>query len=245
MKTSGVYGWKNVLTGKWYVGGSVHIERRKATHLKELNNGTHSGSKLLRAWRKYGSQVWEFTILEECFPVRETLLAREQYWLNFYDSCNNGYNTLPKAGSCLGVKWTEARRKKTIASRIASGGWKHTEETKKHLADIQRGKSNGPMSEVQKQLLSKIAKERGMPESERRRISKMARERVYTDEIRENMSKAHDGYAMPKTQRQRIAASNTGKPKSVVAIAASLESRRRLHGTKISSVTCLKYGLSF
>jgi len=245
MKTSGVYGWKNGVTGKWYIGSSVHIERRRATHLKGLNNDTHNGVKLLRAWHKYGSLAWDFVILEECPPARETLIACEQRWLDFYDSCNNGYNTLPKAGSCLGVKWTEDRRKRTIASRIKSGGWGHTEETKKLLGDLQRGKPRGPMSETQKQLLSRIKKEQGMPESERQRVSKMAKERVYTDEIRENMAKAHEGYVMPEIQKQRIAASNAGKPKSAAAIAASLETRRRLYGTKFSPATCSKYGLSF
>lgn len=101
MRTSGVYGWRNTVTGKWYIGSSVHIERRKTTHLKELGGGTHNGPKLLRAWQKYGSQMWEFVILEECKPVREVLVAREQHWLDLHDSHNNGYNTLPKAGSAL------------------------------------------------------------------------------------------------------------------------------------------------
>jgi group I intron endonuclease len=243
MKTSGVYGWRNEVTGKWYVGSSAHIERRRATHLKKLSNGNHEGPKLLRAWRKYGSEAWDFVVLEKCDPVREILVAREQHWLDLYDSFRNGYNTLPTAGSCLGVKWTEERRRKTIASRIASGGWKHSEETKKLLRDMQRGVSKGPMSETQKRLLSKIKKEKGMPKSERQRIAKMARERVYTDEIRKNMAKAHEGYAMPETQKQRIAASNSGKPKSLEAVAKMLRVRQG-RGVHFSKETCIKYGLA-
>ena len=222
----------------------VHIERRVATHLKKLNNGNHEGPKFLRAWQKYGSEAWEFSLLEECFPIREMLITREQHWLDFYDSYCNGYNTLPKAGSCLGVKWTEERRKKTIASRIASGGWKHSEETKKLIGDIQRGKHRGAMSEAQKQLLSKVKKEHGMSESERQRISEMAQSRVYTEEIRRNMSEAHKGYVMPNDQKYKISVANRGKKKPLDAVAAMLQKRQDRYGIKFSSKTCEKYGLT-
>ena len=242
MKTSGVYGWRNTTTGKWYIGSSVHIERRKWTHLKELGNGTHNGPKLLRAWRKYGSLAWEFVFLEMCEPARKTLVAREQYWLEFYNSHGNGYNTLPTAGSAHGTKWTEERHKKTIASRIASGGWHHSEATRKLLGDIQRGKKRGPMSEAQKQKISEAHLKNSMPEPERQRIAKMARERVYTAEIRENIAKAHRGYVMPQAQKDAIAASNKGKPKSFDAIAKGLRTCQE-EGRYILPAVCQKYGL--
>ena len=242
MKTSGVYGWFNQVTNKWYVGSSVHIERRKTTHLKQLNAGTHTGIKLLRAWRKYDPIVWEWRVLSVCEPIREQLLKQEQFWIDKLDAYHSGYNALPKAGSCLGVKWTEERRKKTLASR-AKVGWAHSEETKKKIGDMQRGVPKGPMSTVQKNLLSQIKKAQGMSEVERQRISIRAKNRVYTATIRENMAKAHLGYSMPDEQKRKIGNSNRGKKKSLKAIAASLRARRDKYGIQFSPETCLKYGI--
>jgi group I intron endonuclease len=228
---------------KWYVGSSIHIERRKATHLKQLRVGTHTGVKLLRAWKKYDPSVWEWQVLSVCDdPSREQLLEQEQFWIDKLDAFHNGYNALPKAGSCLGVKWTEERRKKTLTSR-AKVGWAHSEETKKKIGNMQRGVAKGPMSDAQKQLLSKIKKEQGMPEVVRQRISTMAKGRVYTDAIRENMAKAHLGYIMPDEQKRKIGNANRGKKKSIETIAASLRTRRDKYGAKFSLETCQKYGI--
>ena len=197
MRTVGVYGIRNTITGKYYVGGSVDIKRRWATHRKELTLGTHTGVKLLRAWQKYGPNTWEWVVLEECQPDKRLLLEREQHWIDTLLSYEDGYNSLPKVGQgTRGRKQTPEEIAKRVATRLAHGSYYHTEETKKLIGDIQRGKKRGPMSEAQKQKISEAHLNNPMSESERKRISKMAKERVYTDEIRANISKAHLGYVM-------------------------------------------------
>ena len=203
------------LPGKYYVGSSVDIRRRWATHRKELTLGTHVGVKLLHAWKKHGSDAWEWVVLEECQPDRKLLLEREQNWIDCLSAYADGYNSLPKAGQGThGMKRTPEQVAKMVATRRANNSYSHTAETKKLIGDLQRGKKRGPMSEVQKQKISESHKKNPMSESERQRISKMARERVYTDEIRANISKAHIGYVMPKAQRDKIAAANTGNLKA-------------------------------
>jgi group I intron endonuclease len=243
MKISGIYGWYNTLTDEWYVGGSKDIFSRYRVHLKELRKGSHNGPKFLRAWKKYGPDVWFCYILETCQTQRVVLLAKEQYWMNRLDSYQNGYNTLPKAGSNLGTKWTPERRKKTLTSR-AKSGWKHTEETKKLLGDIQRGVPKGPMSEAQKSKLSNIRKENPWSEERLAEISNTMKNRVYTDEIRKNMRNAHLGYVMPNQQKQAIRKANQGKSKSPAAMRNNLLARQR-KGVKFSRATCKKYNIPF
>lgn len=50
------------------------------------------------AINKYGIEQFDFTIVEEC--LAEELNEKEVYWIEFYDSYNNGYN-LTKGGKSL------------------------------------------------------------------------------------------------------------------------------------------------
>lgn len=214
MKTVGVYGIRNTITGKYYVGSSVDIRRRWVTHKKKLALGVHTGIKLLYAWVKYGPDAWKWVVLEECLPERKHLLEREQHWIDFLSAYENGYNSLPKAGQgTRGRKQAPEVVVKRVATRRARNNYSHTKETRKLIGDIQRGKKHGSMTEAQKRRISETHKKNGMSELERQRIAKMARERVYTDEIRRNMSLAHQGYVMPQAQKDRIAAAHTGRPK--------------------------------
>src|SRR5271157_370704 len=127
MKTSGIYGIRCLANNKYYVGSSVAIERRWATHKRELNSGAHTGTKLLRAWRKHGPDNWEWVILEGCAP--SVLMEREQYWVDSLDAYQNGYNSLPKIGQgTRGRKQTPEEISRRIATRRARGNLKHSEE---------------------------------------------------------------------------------------------------------------------
>ena len=242
MKTCGIYGVQCSVNNKWYVGGSIAIERRWATHKRDLISRKHTGTKLLRAWCKHGPDSWKWLVLEKCDPA--VLVVREQYWIDRLDAYKNGYNSLPyvKQGT-RGRTRTPEEISKYVATRRARDNYKHSEKTKKLIGDLQRGKSKGPMSEAQKQLLSRIKKEQGMPESERQRIAKVARERVYTEEIRENMSRARRGYIMSEAQKSRIAASNRGKPKSLESLAKAMKRKMEIYKWMPNLVTCKKYGL--
>jgi group I intron endonuclease len=88
MKTScGIYGLKNKITGKWYVGQSVDISRR----LDDYAKGRHQGQrKLSDAILKHGYENFEQVVLEECSP--SLLDCRESFWINHHDAISNGYN---------------------------------------------------------------------------------------------------------------------------------------------------------
>lgn len=64
-KFPGVYLITCKVNNKKYVGCSNNIDRRWAWHRSNLRNGTHHNQHLQRAWNKYGSEAFVFTLLEE------------------------------------------------------------------------------------------------------------------------------------------------------------------------------------
>ena len=85
----GIYKYQNKLNNKVYIGQSVNIENRYKQHLYDaINRPEETGIDLAIA--KYGIENFDFQILEEC--PQDKLDEREIYWIDFYDSYNNGYN---------------------------------------------------------------------------------------------------------------------------------------------------------
>lgn len=98
LKTSGVYGLLNKITGKWYVGSAKNlIFRWKYGHLKSLRNSTHSNSKLQRSWNKYGEQSFKFCVLN--FLCLSKDRKEETIWISNLNSFHNGYNQTPAANA--------------------------------------------------------------------------------------------------------------------------------------------------
>jgi len=98
-KIVGIYAIINVLSQKLYIGSSNDMYKRFKQHKRALIKNKHNNYKLQRAWNKYGSEVFEFQILE---TVSENLLLnREDYWLNYKQSYSSqhGYNINKKANA--------------------------------------------------------------------------------------------------------------------------------------------------
>lgn len=89
-----VYYIENLNNGKCYVGSSIQCVMRVHEHFLKLHNGRHENAHLKNA-HACGAQ-WAVCILEEC--TQETLIAREQFWIDELDCVNTGYNLNPVAG---------------------------------------------------------------------------------------------------------------------------------------------------
>lgn len=89
----GIYMFENKVNNKKYIGQSRSIETRKKAHYNCSLNISYNGyeTKFYRALRKYGYNNFEFSILELCSI--EELNDRERYFIEFYDSFKNGYNS--------------------------------------------------------------------------------------------------------------------------------------------------------
>lgn len=141
----GIYYIKNKINNKYYVGQAKNIKRRWNREKQELRRDDNAWNiHLQRAWRKYGEDNFEFFIIETCMP--EQLDEREQFWVSFYDSYNNGYNQSLGGG---GVS-----------------GWKHTAESR---AKISESNSKG-MTEERRNQMSVISNEYWGHEENRERI---------------------------------------------------------------------------
>ena len=175
---SGIYFIINLYNGKYYVGSTTNFKRRWKDHRYYLGNNNHHCILLQRAWNKYGSEAFQFTIVE---IVDDTfkLLEIEQLWINASNCCNTniGYNLNPTAGSQLGFKWKQG----------------HTDEWKKALSERSKGNQYNKgrkftIEHREKLAASKIGKLR--PIEVRIKIANGKIGKKQTKEHIENMRKA-------------------------------------------------------
>lgn len=128
--SSGIYTITNLINNKIYVGSSINLKERIATHKRLLNKNNHHSKKLQNSWNKCGKNNFKFEIIERSCWFK-FLIVREQYWIDFYNSYNNGYNAAPYAKPCVGNSWTEERKLKQAAfmrTQKYALGYKHTAE---------------------------------------------------------------------------------------------------------------------
>lgn len=90
----GIYKITNNINGHSYIGQAVNIEKRLREHINDSFNEKRReyNYPLSRAYRKYGIDNFTNTILEIC--SKEELNEKEIYWINYFDTKNNGYNQL-------------------------------------------------------------------------------------------------------------------------------------------------------
>lgn len=84
-----IYKITNTVNDKIYVGQTTRtIEKRFQEHIK---NSKFKKTKLYNAMNKYGIENFSIEQLEEC--NNRDLDNREIYWISFYNSYENGYNS--------------------------------------------------------------------------------------------------------------------------------------------------------
>lgn len=104
----GIYYIKNTLNNNMYIGQSVNIRTRFSAHKSSLKNNKHYNEKLQEDFNKYGMNIFEFGVLEEC--KRESLDEKEQYYIKKYNTVESGYNNA--SGGLKGFKSSEETKLK-------------------------------------------------------------------------------------------------------------------------------------
>ena len=97
---SGIYKIENKINHHIYIGQSVHIYNRWKYHKYE---GHWKDNYLYNAFKKYGIENFDFSIIEKTLPNKEILNEREKYWIKYYNSYKNGYN-LTEGGDSSTIK---------------------------------------------------------------------------------------------------------------------------------------------
>jgi len=132
MVTIGIYAIRSP-SGKFYIGSSVHVERRRRQHFNMLRAGKHHCLPLQHAFNKYGENSLTFDVLEVC--TRDALLDKEQAFMNALGRAGM-YNVCPQAGNGSSAFVTpEGRRRQAEAIR----GRKHSAEAKSRMSVAKQG----------------------------------------------------------------------------------------------------------
>ena len=107
LKCCGIYAIKCILTGKVYVGSSMNMQSRYGDHYRGLMGNKHHNSKLQLAYNNHPTSLY-FEVIEAC-PVK-VIREREDYWINKYNSVDEGFNIsrISSHSSCVSP---EKRRK--------------------------------------------------------------------------------------------------------------------------------------
>ena len=155
----GVYAIIHTLSGRRYIGSSIHVELRWAEHRRMLERGRHQSPRLQRAWRRDGSDAFQFVVVEEVANATQ-LIAREQVYL---DSESKLYNVCTVAAlppSHAGVRASAETRAKISAAhkgrqksalecehiRLSRIGYRFSAEARARMRASHLGKSNGKHS---------------------------------------------------------------------------------------------------
>jgi group I intron endonuclease len=146
-----IYCITNKINSKKYVGSAKNFHIRKRLHLNQLRRGDHHSILLQRAWQKYGSENFVFSILEKLDNVNN-LLSREQWWI---DNSPCEYNICKIAGSSLGLKRSDVTKEKIRKAKL---GVKHPEWRNKLKSLTQGGKKRRGFSDESKLKMSKAQK---------------------------------------------------------------------------------------
>ena len=141
-KISGVYKIQSkFVPNRLYVGSSLDIHKRWWDHKTRLKEGLHKNPILQAHYNKYGTDDFEFCVIEEC--SQEMLINREQYYI---DVLRPSFNVLLFAENSLGHKHSEETKQKIREKAI---GRIVSDETKQRMSDSQlkanRGGINHPM----------------------------------------------------------------------------------------------------
>jgi len=101
-----IYKWTCNVNGKSYIGQTTNEKQREKEFLSE--NKPYAGEKINNARKKYGlsNGIWTKTVLKRLWckdgkenELRERLNYWEKYYVELYDSINNGYN-ITNGGDC-------------------------------------------------------------------------------------------------------------------------------------------------
>lgn len=168
-KLVGVYGLRNKINGKWYIGQSTDIYDRWKNAYEKLK--CKNQPKIYQALSKYGYKNFERIIIEQCDSVNWIIDYREMHWIRYYNSVKNGYNL--KSGGSSGKHSDETKKK--ISDTLKKKGIKPiiTDLVRKKMAENALGrkfstetrirmsisaKNKPPMAEITKSRMSRSKK---------------------------------------------------------------------------------------
>ena len=108
-----IYSYKNLINGKQYIGQTINPKQRYIQHKSSAfnENDKEYNSLLHQAFRKYGYENFEYTVLAESNDI-DILNELEIMFIKKYDSkVPNGYNIEDGGRNCKKPQTEEQKRK--------------------------------------------------------------------------------------------------------------------------------------
>ena len=150
-----IYKFTNNINGHSYIGQTINPKSRYQDHLGRVKKNTG----LDTAIAKYGAENFSYEVLYEtpalpCYQVKELLNEKEIYYINKYDTYNNGYNQTLGGKGTVGMpcsekskefrKWYNAHRNELLSDEtreklrinaILNKDKMHSVEARKKMSD--------------------------------------------------------------------------------------------------------------
>lgn len=96
-----IYKVTNKVNGKIYIGQTIKtVNRRWFRHVNDAENNVLD-THFARAIRKYGKESFVVETIDVA-DTQEELTQKEQYWIRYYNSVNDGYNETDATSKCGG-----------------------------------------------------------------------------------------------------------------------------------------------
>jgi group I intron endonuclease len=194
----GIYGIKNLITGKWYVGQSVRISLRRAQHFSDLRHNRSRSEHLQCSFNKYGEASFEFHIIEE---VAEDMLdMREKAWIRYYKSNQREFGYNQEAGGNLLKHISESTRNRLSFLH------KNNPAIIKRCREMAKAQKGKPLSKKHRDRIAE-----GMKGEKNHNYGKK-----FSVKHRKNLSKSHQGkknwnYGKPRPEATRRKISDSEK----------------------------------
>jgi len=208
------------ITGRKYIGRRV-IEGNSVD-----DEYLGSGTLLSNAIDYFGRENFTRKILEYCEDL-DSLIEREEYWLNkvdaknnplYYNMTNTSYGYPVRRGDRLPKYWrdhmSESQKKRKPMSEetrrklsIANTGKRHSEETKRKISLATRGRRH---TEEWKKMMSERFKGEGNPNYGKPFSEESSKRQSISQKLRFSKNPPHNkGIPMTECQREMISNSMT------------------------------------
>lgn len=196
-----VYAIENAINGKRYIGSTINRHKRWAEHIYTLNNNKHSNPHLQNAWNKYGQSTFAFIVLETLENM-QSIVEREQHYIDSLNAVECGYNIREKAGRHAEHS-REARRMIGQANkrRVVSA------ETKAKISAAKEGIRHSQATIIK---ITEALRGRKLFEEHKAKISAGLTGKTLNQETREKISASRTGFKHSEETREKIRANNIG-----------------------------------
>jgi len=197
---SGIYAIVNITNDKRYIGSSIHLEKRRKTHWRQLRKNSHANRHLQNAWNRDGEAAFQFQVIQylaSCF-----LLDAEQ---KYVDRNNGGYNLAKYVDAAgRGRTWSPEQRAKMSAGHSSA-------EARLKASITTKEKWQDPAYKAR--LSAAIKKSHANPEvrEKLRRVNKNRKRGPVSAETRARRSVSLKGHATSPETRAKISVAKTGK----------------------------------